>query len=260
MGTIISVVNQKGGVGKTTSSVNIAAAMAKFGLKTLLIDFDPQGHSTEHLNVTKTGSDTVLEAIKGQPVKSCIVPSYLKNLWVLPSDLRLGEFNQDSPEGRQFALKKVLGEDVVDSFDMILIDCQPSLSLLTLNALTASNYVILPVQAEFFALDGLSQLIVTLKEVRAKLHPKLAVLGVVITMYDRRNNLSGEIHSELEKSFGEDLFKTTIPRSVRLAEAPSFGKSIFDYDKDSTGAKAYSELTEELLVKLGYYEEEQNDQ
>jgi len=254
-GKIIAVVNQKGGVGKTTSAVNIAAALAHQGKKTLLIDLDPQGHSTEHMgvrNFTEGGyGKTVLQILKKErEVTGCIVPTYLPKLWVMPSNLQLGQFNQDSPQGRQFALKEGLGEDIRQKFDYIIIDCQPSLSLLTLNALTTCDYVLLPVQAEFFALDGLTQLIFTLKEVQTKLHPRLAVLGIMVTMYDRRNKLSYEVKHELEKNFSQELFAISIPRSVKLAEAPSFGQSIFEYAPDSHAAEKYAALTRELIQRI----------
>lgn len=246
----IAVVNQKGGVGKTTSSVNLAAGLAAQKYKVLLIDFDPQGHSSEHLSVKPDPNKTALEALTNQEdLEACTYPSYIPNLWVLPSNLRLGQYNQNTPVGRQFNLKEVLAS--TDSeFDFVIIDCQPSLSLLTLNALVACNKVLLPVQAEFLALDGLSQLIVTLKEIQAKLQPNLSVLGILLTMYDRRNKLSFEVRSELEKNFKEDIFSTAIPRNVKLAEAPSFGKTIFDYAPTSPGAQAYLDLSKEVVKKL----------
>ena len=255
MATVISITNQKGGVGKTTTSVNLGAALAKLGFKTLIIDFDPQGHSGEHLGVKimidAQGPKTILDAISGdRHLLACVYPTYINDLWVIPSNLKLGQFNQNPPAGRQFNLKTAITEEVLEKFDFILIDCQPSLSLLTLNALTACDYVILPVQAEFLALDGLTQLIVTLKEIQTKLHPKLMVLGILLTMYDKRNRLSSEVRSELEKNFGNDLFNISIPRTVKLAESPSFGKAIFDYDAYSPGADAYNTLAREILEKL----------
>jgi len=257
MAIVIAITNQKGGVGKTTTAVNLSAALANLGKKVLIIDFDPQGHSTEHLGVKNLFDpiqETILEVITNKKtLLSVVVPTYLPNLWIAPSNLRLGQFNQHNPIGKQFVLKNAISQEDSQKFDFILIDCQPSLSLLTLNALTTSNKVILPVQAEYLALDGLTQLILTLKEVKQKLHPTLSILGILITMFDRRNKLSSEVKTELEKNFGSDVFRSHIPRSVRLAEAPSFGKAIFDYDPRSEGALAYYNLAREVLEKLFPY-------
>jgi chromosome partitioning protein len=257
MAIVIAITNQKGGVGKTTTTVNLSAALANLGKKVLIIDFDPQGHSTEHLGVKNLFDpiqETILEVITNKKtLLSVVVPTYLPNLWIAPSNLRLGQFNQHNPIGKQFVLKNAISQEDSQKFDFILIDCQPSLSLLTLNALTTSNKVILPVQAEYLALDGLTQLILTLKEVKQKLHPTLSILGILITMFDRRNKLSSEVKTELEKNFGSDVFRSHIPRSVRLAEAPSFGKTIFDYDPRSEGALAYYNLAREVLDKLFPY-------
>ena len=257
MAIVIAITNQKGGVGKTTTTVNLSAALANLGKKVLIIDFDPQGHSTEHLgikNLFDPIQGTILEVITNKKtLLSVVVPTYLPNLWIAPSNLRLGQFNQHNPIGKQFVLKNAISQEDSQKFDFILIDCQPSLSLLTLNALTTSNKVILPVQAEYLALDGLTQLILTLKEVKQKLHPTLSILGILITMFDRRNKLSSEVKTELEKNFGSDVFRSHIPRSVRLAEAPSFGKAIFDYDPRSEGALAYYNLAREVLDKLFPY-------
>ena len=248
---IISVVNQKGGVGKTTTSVNLSAALSERGKKVLLIDLDPQGHSTEHLGVRIEKNKTVLELLNEEyTLPSLVYPSKVRNLWVLPSNLRLGQFNQNSPVGRQFSLRQALEGELENRFDYVIIDCQPSLSLLTLNALVACDKVLLPVQAEFLALDGLSQLIVTLKEIQTKLHPKLSVLGILLTMYDKRNKLSFEVKNELVKNFREEIFDGVIPRSVKLAEAPSFGKSILDYAPHSPGAKGYRNLAVEVEEKF----------
>ncbi|MEM1312094.1 MAG: ParA family protein [Patescibacteria group bacterium] len=256
MSTVISVTNQKGGVGKTTTSVNLGAALAKSGYKVLIIDLDPQGHSGEHLGVQviqdQKGPKTILDVLNHErELLDTTYPTYIPNLWLIPSNLKLGQFNQNSPSGRQFNLKTAITPHVNRSFDFIFIDCQPSLSLLTLNALTSCNQVILPVQAEFLALDGLTQLVMTLKEIQTKLHPKLQVLGILLTMYDKRNRLSGEVRAELEKNFGQDLFSVSIPRVVKIAESPSFGQSIFDYDPKSPGASAYQELAKEVISRVG---------
>ncbi len=250
---IITIINQKGGVGKTTTTVNLASGLASGSKKVLVIDTDPQGHSSEHLGVKNNNElvKTLLSVLKDKtPILEAIVPTYQKNLFCLTSNLSLGQFNQANPAQNQFILREALSKITTKDFDYIIIDCQPSLSLLTLNALTASTSVILPVQAEFLALDGLTQLIYTLKEVREKLHPKLYILGILLTMYDSRNKLSSEVLVELQKNFQKEIFETVIPRNVALAEAPSFGKSIFDYNPSSTGAKAYSDLTKEVVKRI----------
>jgi chromosome partitioning protein len=248
---VIAVINQKGGVGKTTTTVNLSANLASRGYKVLVVDLDPQGHSGEHLGCRQgeTGVLTVLQNKHCTPKD--IVATYKQNLYILPSNLGLGQFNQVNPMGNQFNLQEALQSKEVQSFDFVVIDCQPSLSLLTLNALTASTQVLLPVQAEFLALDGMIQLIKTLLEVRVKLHPKLHILGILITMYDNRNKLSTEVQNELSKNFPKELFKTVIPRNIALAEAPSFGKSIFDYNNTSIGSRAYKFLGEEVLQRMG---------
>lgn len=252
LGKVIAVVNQKGGVGKTTTSVNTAAALALMGRKVLIIDLDPQSHTTQHLGFTPAELDkNITDVLTGNHnILDSIARTGTKNLWILGADLTLGKFNQLTPAGNQFILKDSITTSVLEFFDYIIIDCQPTLSLLTFNALTASDKVLLPVQAEFLALDGLSQLILTLKEVRRKLHPTLSVLGVVITMFDKRNNLSTEIKKELKKNFGKDLFRAIIPRSVRLAEAPSFGRTIFEYDPNILAAEEYKILAKEIVEKI----------
>ena len=246
---IIAIINQKGGVGKTTTAVNLSSCLAYKGKKVLLIDLDPQGHSGEHLGCRKAkyGSLDILQ--DKEIINSAINKTSNPNLFILPSNLSLGQFNQYNSTQNQFKLRDSL-QNLKTTFDFIIIDCQPSLSLLTLNALTASTQVILPVQAEFLALDGMIQLIKTLVEVRAKLHPQLHILGILLTMYDNRNKLSAEVQSELFKNFEKELFETIIPRNVSLAEAPSFGKSIFDYNNTSLGAKSYRFFTDELLKRI----------
>ena len=245
---IISITNQKGGVGKTTTSVNLAACLTEKKFKVLLIDLDPQGQAGEHLGILPQ-PNTVLDVLNSKkPISECIAKSYRKNLDVLQSNLNLGSFNQQNSSTNQFILKKSL-EEIKDKYDYIIIDCQPSLSLLTLNALVACNYVILPVQAEYFALDGLTQLIYTLKEIQKKLHPELKVLGILITMFDRRNRLSLEVKNELFKNFEDELFQSVIARNVKLAESPSFGQAIIDYDNSSNGADNYRNLTKEVIER-----------
>ena len=248
---VIAIINQKGGVGKTTTSVNLSACLANRGYQVLIIDLDPQGHSGEHLGCRefKNGILDLLQSKHCEPKD--IMPTYNDNLKILPSNLTLGQFNQLPPAGNQFNLQILVDCDAIKAFDYVIIDCQPSLSLLTLNALTASTQVLLPVQAEFLALDGMIQLIKTLLEVRAKLHPRLHILGILLTMYDARNRLSIEVQSELTKNFPKELFRTIIPRNVALAEAPSFGKSIFEYNNSSVGSRAYKLLTDEVIKRIG---------
>lgn len=250
MGKIISVSNQKGGVGKTTTTVNLSAALAMSGKKVLLVDIDPQGNSTSGLGINKKGlKSSCYDAIIGQlKPEETIVPGGVKNLELMPSnvDLAGAEVELVSMSGRESQLKRIL-EPLRDRYDYIFIDCPPSLGLLTLNALNAAHTVLIPIQCEFFALEGLSQLINTIKLVKHKYNSALDIEGILLTMFDGRLNLSIQVADEVKKHFGNKVFKTTIPRNVRLSEAPSYGVPVIIYDKNSRGAVAYMELANEFL-------------
>ena len=246
---VIAVTNQKGGVGKTTTTINLGAYLARAGASVLIVDLDPQGNATSGLAINKTGIEhkTMYELLGGQVSAADIVlPTAQKNLFILPTggELAASEIDLVGVDAREFVLKKALAGL---SYDYILIDCPPSLSLLTVNALTAADKVLIPVQTEFYALEGLGQLIDVVQRVRASLNPHLELLGVVMTMYDSRTSLSGNVRDELLKHFGEKVFKTQIPRNVRLAEAPSYGKTIAEHDKWSKGARAYKALAKEVI-------------
>lgn len=250
MGTAYAVVNQKGGVGKTTTTVNLAAYLATFGKKVLLIDIDPQSNASVGLGVDRTQINLCLYniLIEGVPIAEAIIKSNITNLDVLPSTPRLAgaEVELVSMEPRETRLKEALAP-VKDNYDLIVIDCPPSLSLLTVNALTAADEVIIPIQCEYYALEGISQLTHTLELVRESLNPALKIRGIVLTMFDPRTLLSTQVAEEARKYFGSKVFKTVVPRNVRLAEAPSFGQPIIFYDPGSKGAEAYENLCREVL-------------
>lgn len=248
----IAVINQKGGVGKTTTALNLAAYMAKAGKKVLIIDFDPQGNATSGLGLDKQSLETTMYDVLFSPIQlvNSIKETGLPNLYILPSSANLAaaEIDLAGESKREFKLKDVLTRA---SYDFVLIDCPPALGLLTINALTAANHVLIPVQAEYYALEGLSQLLATIQRVRGGLNMNLELLGVVVTMYDGRTALAEQVRGEINKHFNEKVFNTVIPRNVRLAEAPSYGKTILEHDKWSKGARAYKHLTREVLSRVG---------
>lgn len=244
---VIAFANQKGGVGKTTSAVNIAAALGSLGKKTLLADLDPQGNATSGCGVDKKQENSIYDFIMGENPYECIVHTEYKNLDVVPSNIALAgaEIELVDEDNRQFKMKTALDMLRAD-YDYIIIDCPPSLGLLTINALSAADGVIVPMQCEYFALEGLSQLTVTISQVKKLYNPRLELAGVILTMFDKRLNLTLQVKEELQKHFSDKLFKTSVPRNVRLSEAPSFGKPAIYYDKHSKGAKAYVDIAKEL--------------
>ncbi len=248
----IAVLNQKGGVGKTTTAINVAAYLAKAGKKVLVVDLDPQGNATSGLGIDKNQVEhSLYDCLIGRaPAADCIHETSQPDLYLLPgsADLAALELELAQMSGRERQLKKILQSL---EFDIILIDCPPSLGILTINALTAASDVLVPVQTEYYALEGLSQLVQIIQRVKAGSNPELNLLGVVLTMYDNRTSLAEQVVAEVEKHFGKKVFKTRIPRNVRLAEAPSFGRSIAAHDKWSKGARAYKALTKEVQQRVG---------
>ncbi len=260
MGKIIAFVNQKGGVGKTTSSINLSASLGLLGKKTLLVDLDPQGNSTTGVGISKSElSSSIYELLIDKvEIKDVVVKTRFKNLYTIPAsinlagvDMELMEMSREDPDFiAQLQLKKHLRR-VIDIFDYIILDCPPSLGLITTNALAAANSVIIPVQCEFFALEGIMQLLNSIMIAQKKLNPNLDIEGVLLTMLDNRTNLGLEVVEEIKSYFKEKVYDTIIPRLVRLSEAPSHGKPIHAYDPKSRGTEAYLNLAKEVIERNG---------
>ena len=252
MGRIIAVANQKGGVGKTTTSTNLSACLAEKGKKVLLVDIDPQGNATSGVGIDKNDlENTVYDMIIGEcSIDKCLIKEALENLDVLPSNVNLSgaEIDLIGIDDREFILKKNI-DKIKDNYEYIIIDCPPSLNMLTVNAMTTANTVLVPIQCEYYALEGLSQLLHTINLVKERLNPELEMEGVVFTMYDARTNLSLEVVENVKNNLKQSIYKTIIPRNVRLAEAPSHGLPINLYDGKSVGAESYRLLADEVIER-----------
>ncbi len=252
MSRIIAIANQKGGVGKTTTAINLSACLAEKNKKVLTIDIDPQGNTTSGLGVDKNNAEnTVYELFLGEcTLTECIVNSVMENLQIIPSNINLSgaEIELISMENKEFLLRDQL-ESIRNDYDFIIIDCPPSLNLLTVNAMAASDTVLVPIQCEYYALEGLTQLMHTIDLITERLNPKLEIEGVVFTMYDAGTNLSNQVVQNVKDNLNKKIYKTIIPRNVRLAEAPSYGMPINMYDGRSSGAEAYRFLAEEVIER-----------
>lgn len=260
MGKVIAFVNQKGGVGKTTSSVNLSASLGLLGKRTLLIDLDPQGNATTGVGIEKSEmKSSIYELLIDQAtLNDVIIKTKFKNLYVIPASINLAGVDMELMEMSreniqfiaQFQLKKYLNQ-IKDKFDFIILDCPPSLGLITSNAFAATNSVIIPVQPEYYALEGLTQLLNSINIAQKRLNPSLTIEGVLVTMYDSRTNLSLDVYNEIKSYFGDKVFGTIVPRLVRLSEAPSHGKPIHAYDPHSRGTESYLNLAKEVVARNG---------
>ena len=252
MGRIIAIANQKGGVGKTTTSINLSAALGAKGKKVLVIDTDPQGNTTSGYGIDKNELDySVYDLMLGEcSVHDCIIKNVIENVSIIPSnvDLSAVEIELIGKEQKEYILKKEI-DYIKDKYDFIIIDCPPSLSMLTINSMTTANSILVPIQCEYYALEGLSDLLHTVNLVQERLNPELAMEGVVFTMFDARTNLSNQVVENVKNYLGQNVYKTVIPRNVRLAEAPSYGQPINVYDPKSAGAEAYAMLADEVIKR-----------
>jgi chromosome partitioning protein len=248
--SVVAIVNQKGGVGKSTTAINLAAYLAEKGERILVVDMDPQGNATSGLGVTSDGGSCMYDVLlEGKPLQEIAVGTGIEGLDVAPATINLvgAEVELVSSLAREFKLKQALDKLPLDAYELVFLDCPPSLDLLTLNALTAADEVLIPIQCEYYALEGLTQLMQSIRMVREELNPGLKVGGVLLTMFDPRTNLSHQVAEEVRSFFGDRVFRTIVPRNVRLSEAPSFGLPIALYAPKSTGAEAYAAVAEEVL-------------
>ena len=254
MGRIIAIANQKGGVGKTTTSINLSSCIAAKGKKVLVVDIDPQGNTTSGYGIEKNDLDnTIYELMLGDcSIEDCIIKDVIENISILPSNVNLAaaEIELIGVDTKEYILKNEI-DWVKDRYDYIIIDCPPSLSLLTVNAMTTADSVLVPIQCEYYALEGLSQLIHTVNLVKERLNPNLEMEGVVFTMYDSRTNLSAQVVENVKSHLNQKVYRTVIPRNIRLAEAPSYGQPINIYDPKSAGAESYLALAEEVIDRKG---------
>ena len=252
MGRIIAIANQKGGVGKTTTSINLSASLAAKGKKVLVIDTDPQGNTTSGFGIEKNElEDTIYELILGEcSIRDCIISNVIKNVSVVPSNVNLAaaEIELIGVDKKEFILKNEV-DYVKDDYDFIIIDCPPSLNMLTINSMTTADSVLVPIQCEFYALEGVTKLLDSMKRVKSILNPSLDIFGIVLTMYDSRTNLANQVVNEVRSFFGDEVFETLIPRTVKLSEAPSYGQSILEYAPDNKGALAYNDLAKEVIAR-----------